>query len=97
MEGHMDQSGYWYADVECPECNASRLAFAIRCDGGTHYLLCVECGANYEEPPGPGDENPAFDAPTGELGHAPRWASRSEIEARGWGRFVAGHAAGGGQ
>jgi hypothetical protein len=90
----VNQSGYWYADVDCPECNAGRLAFALRRDGRTHYLLCVECGANYAEPPAPGDENPAFDPPTDELTDLPRWASRAEIEARGWGGSVAGQGGG---
>jgi hypothetical protein len=69
------------------------VAFAVRRDGRTLYLLCVECGANYEQPTGPEDENPAFDTPTEELMDAPRWASRAAIEARGWGESVAGHSA----
>ena len=93
----MEQTDYWYADVECPECNASRLAFAVRRDGRNQYLLCLECGANYEEPPGPDAENPAFDTPTNELGLPTLWASRDDIETRGWGKFIAGHSAGGSQ
>jgi hypothetical protein len=79
----------YYAEVGCPECNTGRLAFAVRRDGQTCFLLCLECGANYDEPPAPADLNPAYDSPPDELSHPPRWATREEIEARGWGRSVA--------
>ena len=62
-----NNTGYWYSKVACPECNEGRLAFAVRKDGRTHYLLCLNCGANYNEPPQPGDNNPAFDTPVEEL------------------------------
>lgn len=87
----MEESGFWFAAADCPECNVGRLAFAVRLDGSTHYLLCLECGANYVEPPGPGGENLAFDTPPEELAHMPQWASWANIEARGWGGAVAGH------
>jgi hypothetical protein len=81
---------YWHAKTVCPECNAGQLAFAVRRDGRTCYLLCVECGANYEHPPFPDEHNPAFDTPVDELADAPRWATRSEIEAQGWGEAIGG-------
>ena len=72
----MEQSGYWFTDAECAECNAGRLAFAVRRDGRTCFLLCVDCGANYAEPPRPGDENPAFDPAGVEISTVDSWARR---------------------
>jgi hypothetical protein len=92
----VNQGGYWYAGTACPECNAGRLAFAVRRDGRTCFLLCRECGANYLEPSPPSDHNPALDTPADELEYVPGWATREEIEARGWGAAVAGYSAGGG-
>ena len=86
----MEQCSYWYAQTACPECNEGWLAFAVRRDGLTCYLLCLNCGANYEHPPMPEEHNPAFDTPADELMDAPRWALREDIEAQGWGGFVAG-------
>jgi hypothetical protein len=80
--------GYWYADTSCPECNESNPAFALRRDG-LCYLLCVNCGANYEQLPS-GETNEAFDTPAEELEDLPRWATRQQIEARGWGKHIAG-------
>jgi hypothetical protein len=93
---HMEPHGYWYATTTCPECNAGQLAFAVRRDGCTYYLLCVECGANYEAPPRPDEHNIAFDPPAEELADPPRWAARGDIEARGWGGSIEGFGAAGG-
>jgi hypothetical protein len=89
--GDVAQNGYWYSKETCPECNEARLAFAVRRDGSTFYLLCENCGANYDAPPQPDEHNPDFDTPVEELKDPPRWASREEIEHRGWGGSVAGH------
>jgi hypothetical protein len=81
-------SEYWYCRALCGECNVGRLAFAVR-RAGTCYLLCLECGANYDQPV-PSAENEAFDTPVEELMDPPRWATRQQVEARGWGQHIAG-------
>lgn len=86
----MEPQGYWYSKVACPECNEGRLAFAVRKDGRTHYLLCLNCGANFNEPPQTGENNPAFDTPVEELNDPLTWASQQEIEGHGWSGFVGG-------
>lgn len=86
----MDQHGYWYAKVACPECNEGPLAFAVRKDGRNVYLICTNCGANYTEPPRTDEHNPAFDTPVEELNAPLRWASHGDIEGHGWSGFVAG-------
>jgi hypothetical protein len=75
-----NRAGCYYAKLRCPECIYGRLAFAIRRDEQTCYLLCVECGGNYDEPP----KSSAYDMPQDELSHSPRWATRAEIEAKGF-------------
>jgi hypothetical protein len=89
-DGTMEQHGYWYSTVACPECNEGQLTFAVRKAGRTHYLLCLNCGANYKEPPQPGEHNPAFDTPVEELNGPWHWASQQEIAGHGWSVFVAG-------
>ena len=82
--------GYWYSTETCPCCGAGVLAFAVGADEQTQFVWCDECDSFYLEP-APAEWGQAVYPPDPALPLPMRWAQREEVEARGWGGFVAGY------
>jgi len=89
----------FYVDTPCPICRAGAVGFRKCADGTTIVLMCNECDAVWKTPDGIAVDSALFPAAPNFVVQeldcsvaAPRatWAERQQIEASGWGEFVAG-------
>lgn len=88
-----------YLAATCPICGDGVIGFRRCSDGQTLVLLCDECDTVWLDPQQIDAEHalyptePDFIVPTLDCSisaPASRWATRAEVELRGWGQYIAG-------
>src|SRR5436189_4220878 len=96
----MRRQRFWYATATCPCCRAGELGFVLASDHQTLLLACYECSACYLDKASVVAEQAIFPEPPDfgidQLGCSisfpeARWATRAEIEERGWASSIGGY------
>lgn len=72
-----------HAKIECTNCTNGEIVFRCRTDNGRVYLACDECLTGYWDLP---DRGMAFRTEDAEWESRP--ATRDEIDAAGWTKYV---------